>query len=66
MIVINATWQRVVLGALLVFPLALIIAVMIPALIVLPFFSAGREFLLKLIDKFISWARVIALKADAK
>ncbi|WP_162795871.1 hypothetical protein [Nonomuraea lactucae] len=66
MIVINATWQRVVLGGLLVLPLALIITVMIPALVVLPFFSAGREFLLKLIDKFIAWARIIVIKADAK
>ncbi|MBB5083967.1 hypothetical protein [Nonomuraea endophytica] len=65
MIVMNATWQRVALGGLLVFPLALVILLMTPAFLVLPFFTAGREFILKLVDRITTWARVIAPKSDA-
>lgn len=66
MILINATWQRVALCALLVLPLTVVIALMSPAFVVLPFFAAGREFILKLIDKVTAWARVIVPKGDTK
>ncbi|MBN6054210.1 hypothetical protein JYK22_19870, partial [Nonomuraea sp. RK-328] len=66
MIVLNATWQRVALCGLLAVPLALIIACMTPALLVLPFFASGREFILKLLDKITAWARAIVPKIDVK
>ena len=65
-IVVNATWQRVALCGLLVVPLALVIVLMTPAFLVLPFSTAGREFILKLLDKIAVWARVIVPKIDAK
>lgn len=66
MIVINATWQRVALCGLLVIPLVLVIVLMTPAFVVLPFSKAGRTFILKLVDKIATWAEVIMPKADAK
>lgn len=36
------------------------------AFVVLPFFACGREFILKLVDKFTVWARVIVPRTDAK
>ena len=66
MIVINATWQRVALCGLLAVPLALVIVCMVPALLVLPFFASGREFILKLLDKITAWARAIVPRVDAK
>ncbi|WP_433434481.1 hypothetical protein [Nonomuraea sp. CA-141351] len=66
MLVINATWQRVVLAALLVMPVVAVIVLMTPAFLVLPFSTPGREFILKLLDKITAWARVIVPKADAK
>ncbi|MGI5273360.1 hypothetical protein ACQEUU_29725 [Nonomuraea sp. CA-218870] len=66
MIVINNTWQRVALAALLIAPVILIVILMTPALLVLPFFATGREFILKLFDKMTTWARVVLPKAEAK
>ncbi|MEV6155873.1 hypothetical protein AB0L53_36585 [Nonomuraea sp. NPDC052129] len=63
---IQAAWQRVALCGLLVLPLAVIIVLMTPAFLVLPFFACGREFALKLVDRLTAWARVIVPKADAK
>ncbi|GAA2414513.1 hypothetical protein [Nonomuraea africana] len=66
MIVLNATWQRVALSGLLVIPLALVIVLMTPAFLLLPFVPSGREFILTLVDKITAWARVIVPKTDAK
>ncbi|MEV1249653.1 hypothetical protein ACIBO2_37670 [Nonomuraea sp. NPDC050022] len=61
----QAAWQRVALGGLIL-PLTVIIVLMTPAFLVLPFFACGREFVLKLVDGLTAWARAIVPKADAK
>ncbi|GAA0995605.1 hypothetical protein GCM10009555_089950 [Acrocarpospora macrocephala] len=64
MIVINGTWQRVAFCALLVIPMALVIILMTPAFVILPFSKAGRMFILALIGRLTSWARVVVPKKD--
>ncbi|MFC6080143.1 hypothetical protein [Sphaerisporangium aureirubrum] len=62
MIVFNATWQRIALGALLIFPVILVILLMSPALLILPFGENGREFILDVMDKMTTWLKILAGK----
>ncbi|SDH55387.1 hypothetical protein [Nonomuraea jiangxiensis] len=64
MIVLNATWQRVALGALLVLLLIPVVAIMAPALPILIWRPEGREFVLALFDKTTELARALVPRND--
>jgi hypothetical protein len=59
MIVIHATWQRVALALVFVLPILLIIVLMIPSFLCLPFSEKGRQFVLKVLDKGLQLVRYI-------
>ncbi|MGW6499609.1 hypothetical protein [Nonomuraea angiospora] len=65
MIVLNATWQRVALGALLVLLLIPVVAIMAPALPILIWRPEGREFVLALFDKVTELARALVPRDDS-
>ncbi|MET8382484.1 hypothetical protein ABZV14_05710 [Streptosporangium canum] len=60
MITVLAAWHRVAIIALLVVPLVIVILLMSPGLVVLPFSEKGREFILKLIDKGVQWVKALS------
>ena len=54
-----AGWQRVAVAALLIIPLVLVVVLLSPGLILLPFLSGERrEAMLRVVDRFIDWAKV--------
>ncbi len=65
MIVLHATWQRVALGALLVFllsPVLLAMAIPLPLLI---WREDGRKFVLELFDRVTGLAKALLPPAEA-
>lgn len=66
MIVINATWQRVALGALLVLLLIPVVALMAPVLPFLIWRVEGREFVLALFDKITDLARALVPREESR
>ncbi|MFF4197855.1 hypothetical protein [Nonomuraea sp. NPDC001831] len=64
MIVIHATWQRVALAAIFALPLVLVILLMSPSFVLLPFSEKGRQFALKVLDKGLELAKCILPGAE--
>ncbi len=60
-IIIHAAWQRVAFGAIFVIPLILIILLMIPVFLCLPFSERARQFILNVLDKGLVFVKHLAL-----
>lgn len=66
MVTFTNGWRQVAICALLLVPLVLIIVLMSPAFLVLPFLEKGREFIPGIVDKGTEWVRIVVSKIETK